>query len=178
MQRTAIQGSPDILTAISGHWIKGAKTHTKDAHPFRYHFNDLSIGQSITAGPRTISLDDIEHFAHFTGDTFYAHMDETAAKANPFFSDRVAHGYLLLSFAAGLFVEPNPGPVLANTGINSLGFESPVVAGDQLSVTLTVKRKTKRTDEYGEVRWHVRLFNQDNDTVGEYELLTMVAYAQ
>ena len=178
MQRTAIQGSPDILTAISGHWIKGAKTHTKDAHPFRYHFNDLSIGQSITAGPRTISMDDIEHFAHFTGDTFYAHMDEEAAKANPFFPDRVAHGYLLLSFAAGLFVEPNPGPVLANTGINSLGFESPVVAGDQLSVTLTVKRKTKRTDEYGEVRWHVRLFNQDNDTVGEYELLTMVAYAQ
>ena len=177
MQRTAIQGSPDILTAISGHWTKGAKQITKDDHPFRYHFEDLDIGQSITAGPREITLDDIEHFAHFTGDTFYAHMDEVAAKANPFFPDRVAHGYLLLSFAAGLFVEPSPGPVLANTGINALSFETPVVAGDSLTVTLTAKRKTKRTEDYGEVRWHVRLFNQDDATVGEYELLTMVAYA-
>lgn len=178
MQRTAIQGSPDILSAISGQWVKGALTSEKEDHPFRYHFEDLEIGQSITAGPRKITLDDIEHFAHFTGDTFYAHMDEAAAKANPFFPDRVAHGYLLLSFAAGLFVEPSPGPVLANTGINALGFETPVVAGDTLSVTLTAKRKTKRTEDYGEVRWHVRLFNQNSDTVGEYELLTMVAYAQ
>ena len=178
MQRTAIQGSPDILTAISGHWTKGASTHTAEDHPFRYHFEDLQIGQSITAGPRNISMDDIEHFAHFTGDTFYAHMDEDAAKANPFFPDRVAHGYLLLSFAAGLFVEPNLGPVLANTGINALSFETPVVAGDELTVTLTAKRKTKRTDEYGEVRWHVRLCNQKDETVGEYELLTMVAYAE
>ena len=178
MQRTAIQGSPDIMTAISGHWTVGAHQTTKDEHPFRYHFEDLDIGQSITTGPRVISMDDIEHFAHFTGDTFYAHMDEAAAKANPFFPDRVAHGYLLLSFAAGLFVEPNPGPVLANTGINALSFETPVVAGDALNVTLTAKRKTKRTDDYGEVRWHVRLFNQDDATVGEYELLTMVAYGQ
>ncbi len=178
MQRTAIQGSPDILTAISGQWTKGSRQVQKDTHPFRYDFNSLEIGQTITAGPRMITMDDIEHFAHFTGDTFYAHMDEDAAKANPFFPDRVAHGYLLLSFAAGLFVEPSPGPVLANTGINALSFEAPVVAGDSLSVCLTAKRKTKRTDEYGEVRWHVRLFNQDDATVGEYELLTMVAYGQ
>jgi oxepin-CoA hydrolase/3-oxo-5,6-dehydrosuberyl-CoA semialdehyde dehydrogenase len=176
MQRTAIQGSPDILTAVSGFWTKGARQITKDSHPFRHNFNILEIGESITRGPRVITMDDIEHFAHFTGDTFYAHMDEKAAKANPFFPDRVAHGYLLLSFAAGLFVEPNPGPVLANTGINSLGFEAPVVAGDSLSVTLTVKRKTKRTEEYGQVRWHVHLFNQNDETVGEYELLTMVSY--
>ena len=177
MQRTAIQGSPDILTAISGHWVAGATQITEDAHPFRRTFNQLRIGETISAGPRLITLDDIEHFAHFTGDKFYAHMDEDAAKANPFFEDRVAHGYLLLSFAAGLFVDPAPGPVLANTGINALRFETPLIAGDSLSVTLTVKRKTKRNDDYGEVRWHVRLANQRDEQVGEYELLTMNAYS-
>ena len=120
-------------------------------------------------------MDDIEHFAHFTGDTFYAHMDEEAAKRNPFFPGRVAHGYLLLSFAAGLFVEPNEGPVLANTGLNGLSFQKPVAAGDSIAVDLTVKRKTIRNDEYGEVAWDVRLTNQDGDQVANYELLTMVA---
>ena len=121
-------------------------------------------------------MEDIEKFAHFTGDTFYAHMDEEAAKANPFFPGRVAHGYLLLSFAAGLFVEPNPGPVLANTGLNHLRFIKPVVAGDAIYVNLTVKRKTRVTDEHGEVRWHVEINNQDDERVAEYELLTMNAY--
>jgi len=116
MQRTAIQGSPDILTAISGTWIKGAAEITPPAHPFTRTFEELQIGETITTAPRAVTLEDIEHFAEFTGDNFYAHMDEDAAKANPFFPGRVAHGYLLLSFAAGLFVEPNPGPVLANTG--------------------------------------------------------------
>ena len=119
--------------------------------------------------------DDIEHFAHFTGDTFYAHMDEEAAKANPFFPGRVAHGYLLLSFAAGLFVDPDPGPVLANTGLDGLSFQKPVSAGDSLSVALSVKRKTKRNDEYGEVRWQVLLFNQNQEQVASYELHTMNA---
>ena len=176
MQRTAIQGSPDILTAISGHWVKGASQSSQPAHPFRRSFHELVIGETISAGPRLITIEDIEHFAHFTGDTFYAHMDEAAAKANPFFEDRVAHGYLLLSFAAGLFVDPEPGPVLANTGINALSFQTPVVAGDSLYVTLTVKRKTARTQDYGEVRWHVRLANQRDEQVGEYELLTMNAF--
>lgn len=176
MQRTAIQGSPDVLTAITGTWIKGAAELTGPSHPFQRTFREIQIGETIHTDPRTISLEDIEHFAHFTGDTFYAHMDEEAAVANPFFPGRVAHGYLLLSFAAGLFVQPDPGPVLANTGLNSLSFQKPVSPGDSVKVRLTAKRKTQRTDEYGEVAWNATLTNQDGDQVAEYELLTMVAY--
>ena len=87
----------------------------------------------------------------------------------------MAHGYLLLSLAAGMFVEPAPGPVLANTGLNGLSFEKPVIPGTDITVHLTVKRKTKRTDEYGEVRWHVELRDHEGDLVARYELLTMVA---
>ena len=105
-------------------------------------------------------------------------MDDAAACANPFFPGRVAHGYLLLSFAAGLFVEPSPGPVLANTGLNSLSFQKPVVPGDKIHARLTAKRKTRRTDEYGEIRWNVTVYNQQNEEVAEYELLTMVAYSR
>jgi oxepin-CoA hydrolase/3-oxo-5,6-dehydrosuberyl-CoA semialdehyde dehydrogenase len=125
--------------------------------------------------PRTISLEDIERFAAFTGDTFYAHMDEAAAKANPFFPGRVAHGYLLLSFAAGLFVDPAPGPVLANYGLDNLRFVKPVVPGDTIAVRLTVKQKTPRKPEYGEVRWDVAITNQDGESVATYELLTLNA---
>lgn len=177
MQRTAIQGSPDILTAISSTWVPGAAEKPAPAHPFSRHFNDLEIGETIHTDPRTVTLDDIEHFANFTGDTFYAHMDDAAAKRNPFFPGRVAHGYLLLSFAAGLFVEPNEGPVLANTGLDSLRFMKPVQAGDSIKVRLTVRHKTPRNTAYGEVRWHATLTNQDDEMVAQYELLTMVAYA-
>mgnify|MGYP001030301600 CR=1 FL=1 len=176
MQRTAVQGSPRILSAIGQTWLPGAPKIKATEHPFRRHFEELQLGETIVTDSRKISLEDIEHFAHFTGDTFYAHMDEEAAKANPFFPGRVAHGYLLLSFAAGLFVEPNPGPVLANTGLNSLSFQKPVSAGDSLRASLTVKRKTKRTEEYGEVTWYVALTNQDDEAVATYELLTMVAF--
>lgn len=176
MQRTAIQGSPDILSAISGSWVPGSVEKKAPAHPFTRTFNELEIGETINTAPRTITLKDIEHFASFTGDTFYAHMDEDAAKRNPFFPGRVAHGYLLLSFAAGMFVEPNEGPVLANTGLDSLRFMKPVEAGDAIQVRLSVKKKTPRNDEYGEVRWHVTLTNQDKELVAEYELLTMNAY--
>lgn len=176
MQRTAIQGSPDILTSIGGRWVPGSTEIEGPAHPFTRKFGELSIGETLHTKSREITLDDIEHFAHFTGDTFYAHMDSEAAKRNPFFPDRVAHGYLLLSFAAGLFVEPNEGPVLANTGLDNLRFMKPVEAGDSMKVRLTVKAKTRRTDEYGEVRWHVTLTNQDDELVAEYELLTMNAY--
>jgi len=176
MQRTAVQGSPDLLTAIGEKWVPGAAEIKGPAHPFTRTFHDLEIGETIRTAPREITLDDIEHFAHFTGDTFYAHMDEEAAAANPFFPGRVAHGYLLLSFAAGLFVQPDPGPVLANTGLDNLRFMQPVVPGDSMKVRLTVKQKTRRTEEYGEVRWHVTLFNQDDEVVAEYELLTMNAY--
>ena len=176
MQRTAIQGHPDLLTAISDEYVSGAASHSEGTHPFTRSYHKLSIGDSIQTAKRLITIEDIEHFAHFTGDTFYAHMDDTAARANPFFPGRVAHGYLLLSFAAGLFVEPNEGPVLANTGLNNLQFMKPVVAGDSIYVNLTVKRKTRRTDQYGEVRWHVEIKNQNDEFVATYELLTMNAY--
>ncbi len=176
MQRTAVQGSPDILTSVTGRWVPGATEIEGPAHPFTRNFDELAIGESLHTAPRAVTMEDIEHFAGFTGDTFYAHMDEDAAKRNPFFPGRVAHGYLLLSFAAGLFVEPNEGPVLANTGLDSLRFMRPVEAGDSIKVRLSVKAKTRRTDEYGEVRWHVTLTNQDDDLVAEYELLTMNAY--
>ncbi len=176
MQRTAVQGSPDILTAISEQWVPGAQEHTGGPHPFTRHFHDLKLGETLYTPSRKVTLQDIETFAHFTGDTFYGHMDEEAAKANPFFLGRVAHGYLLLSFAAGLFVQPDPGPVLANTGLANLNFMKPVSPDDEIKVRLTVKKKTPRTDEYGQVRWHVTVTNQDDDVVAEYELLTMNAY--
>jgi oxepin-CoA hydrolase/3-oxo-5,6-dehydrosuberyl-CoA semialdehyde dehydrogenase len=165
-----------MLTAIGGEWVKGAPTVRAGRHPFTRKFGELEIGETIETAARRISLADIEHFAKFTGDTFYAHMDEAAAKANPFFPGRVAHGYLLLSFAAGLFVEPSPGPVLANTGLEGLRFLKPVSPGDSIAVHLTVKRKTRRTETYGEVAWHVSLRNQNGEEVAEYELRTMNAY--
>jgi oxepin-CoA hydrolase/3-oxo-5,6-dehydrosuberyl-CoA semialdehyde dehydrogenase len=175
MQRTAIQANPDLMTAITKNWTAGSKTIEKDTHPFRMSFGDLAIGRTIWTEPRTVSLADIEHFAKFTGDNFYAHMDEEAAKANPFFPGRVAHGYLILSFAAGLFVEPAPGPVLANYGLDNLRFMKPVSPGDSLKVRLTAKQKARRNDEYGEVRWDVGVYNQDGEQVAAYELLTMNA---
>lgn len=178
MQRTAIQGSPDVLSTVGNRWVPGATETKGPAHPFRRHFDEIAIGDTLHTAARTVTMDDIEHFAHFTGDTFYAHMDADAAKRNPLFPDRVAHGYLLLSFAAGLFVDPDEGPVLANTGLDSLRFMKPVVAGDPIKVRLTVKQKTPRNDDYGEVRWHVTLTNQDGEICAEYELLTMNAFAK
>ncbi len=175
MQRTAIQGSPAIITGVTNSWMKGAETDASAPHPFRLKFGDLNIGKTIETKPRTITLDDIEHFAEFTGDNFYAHMDDEAAKANPFFPGRVAHGYLILSFAAGLFVDPAPGPVLANYGLDELRFLTPVPAGDTIKVRLTAKSKKKRNDEYGEVRWDVLVTNQDDEAVASYDLLTMNA---
>ncbi len=175
MQRTGIQGSPEILSQIGRKWVPGAYEITEQDHPFTRKFGSLKIGETLLTGSRQISMEDIEKFAYFTGDTFYAHMDEEAAKRNPFFPGRVAHGYLLLSFAAGLFVEPNEGPVLANTGLDNLRFMKPVQAGDKINVRLTVKHKTPRNEEYGEVRWHVNILNQGNELVAEYELLTMNA---
>ncbi|MBY6140498.1 phenylacetic acid degradation bifunctional protein PaaZ [Leisingera daeponensis] len=176
MQRTAIQGSPDILSAIGEKWVPGGTEIEGPAHPFTRKFGELAIGETLHTAPRTVTLEDIETFAHFTGDTFYAHMDDAAAKRNPFFPGRVAHGYLLLSFAAGMFVQPDEGPVLANTGLDNLRFMKPISAGDSIKVRLTVKKKTPRNEEYGEVRWHVTLTNQDDEIAAEYELLTMNAF--
>ncbi len=175
MQRTAIQGSPSIISGVTNSWMKGADIDAGAPHPFRLKFGELEIGKTIETKSRTITLDDIEHFAEFTGDTFYAHMDEDAAKANPFFPGRVAHGYLILSFAAGLFVDPAPGPVLANYGLDELRFLTPIPAGDTIKVRLTAKSKKKRNDDYGEVRWDVLVTNQDDEAVASYDLLTMNA---
>lgn len=142
-------------------------------HPFRATFDDLEIGESFVSASRTISLADIEHFAAFSGDTFYAHTDEEAARANPFFGGRVAHGYLLLAFAAGLFVDPAPGPVLANTGLDRLRFRKPVRPGESISVRLTVKEKTARKPSYGEVRYDVAIVDGAGELVATYELLTL-----
>jgi len=177
MQRTAIQGSPDILSKVSQRWVAGASELEATEHPFTRTFHELELGATLKTGLRKISLEDIEKFAHFTGDTFYAHMDDAAAKRNPFFPGRVAHGYLLLSFAAGMFVQPDEGPVLANTGLDNLRFMKPVEAGDSIQVRLTVKHKTPRNEDYGEVRWDVSLSNQNDELVAEYDLLTMNAYA-
>jgi oxepin-CoA hydrolase / 3-oxo-5,6-dehydrosuberyl-CoA semialdehyde dehydrogenase len=176
MQRAALQGSPARISALTRRWFKGTPERASSQHPFRRHFDEMRIGDTIETAARPITLDDIEHFADFTGDKFYAHMDEAAAKANPFFPGRVAHGYLILSFAAGLFVDPAPGPLLANYGIDNLRFLKPVSPGDTIRVRLTVKQKSAaRKPEYGEVRWDVEVFNQTNETVARYELLTMSA---
>jgi oxepin-CoA hydrolase/3-oxo-5,6-dehydrosuberyl-CoA semialdehyde dehydrogenase len=176
MQRTAIQGSPDMLTAITGEWHAGAAADAGGRHPFRKSIAELRIGDRVSSQPREVTLADIEHFAEFTGDTFYAHMDEEAASANPFFPGRVAHGYLLVSFAAGLFVDPDPGPVLANYGLENLRFLTPVSPGDSIRVDLTAKRITPReTDDYGEVRWDAVLTNQRDEVVATYDVLTLVA---
>ena len=149
-----------------------------DVHPFRKHLEELRPGDTIVAGPRTVTQEDVEHFAEFTGDTFYAHMDAEAAAANPLFGGRVAHGYLIVSLAAGLFVDPDPGPVLANFGVDDLRFLTPVKFGDALTVTLTCKQITPReTAGYGEVRWDADVTRQDGESVARYDVLTLVAKA-
>lgn len=175
MQRTAIQGSPTLLSAVTGRWIEGAPSYQGE-HPFRKSLAELKIGDQLVTEKRTITLEDVEHFAHFTGDTFYAHMDSEAAKANPFFDERVAHGYLIASFAAGLFVHPDAGPVLANYGVDNLRFLVPVYFGDTLQVRLTCKQINPRMNsQHGEVRWDCRVTNQRDDVVAQYDVLTMVA---
>jgi oxepin-CoA hydrolase/3-oxo-5,6-dehydrosuberyl-CoA semialdehyde dehydrogenase len=175
MQRTALQASPRVLSRVTNRWVAGAP-RSEGVHPFRKSLGELRIGDTVVAGPRQVTLEDIEHFAEFTGDTFYAHMDEEAAQANPFFDGRVAHGYLIVSFAAGLFVQPDPGPVLANYGLENLRFLTPVNPGDSLTVTLTAKQITPRVDaDYGEVRWDADVSNQNGESVAKYDVLTLVA---
>jgi oxepin-CoA hydrolase/3-oxo-5,6-dehydrosuberyl-CoA semialdehyde dehydrogenase len=175
MQRTAVQASPRMLGAVTGRWVKGAPRDAEGAHPFTKSLAELQTGDTVTGGPRVVTLEDVEHFAEFTGDRFYAHMDEQAAAANPFFDGRVAHGYLVLSFAAGLFVQPDPGPVLANYGLDNLRFLTPVYPGDELTVTLTCKQISPRDGDYGEVRWDAEVTKQDGSVAATYDVLTMVA---
>jgi len=172
MQRTAIQSTPAMIAAISQQYIPDAPKHFVEAHPFRKRMRDLHIGDTLKTASRTVTIADIEHFAEFTGDNFYAHMDEEAAKASPIFEGRVAHGYLILSFAAGLFVDPDPGPVLANTGLENLRFLTPLYPGDSMRVELTVRSKSLKSDDEGVVKWAVEIFKQNDELVATYDLLT------
>jgi oxepin-CoA hydrolase/3-oxo-5,6-dehydrosuberyl-CoA semialdehyde dehydrogenase len=176
MQRTAVQGSPDTIAAVTGRWTRGARPRDPGVHPFRKTFHELAIGDSFFSAPREVTLDDIERFAELSGDHFYAHMNEADAARNPFFGGRVAHGYFLISAAAGLFVDPAYGPVLANYGIDNLRFLKPVKPGDRIKVRLTCKEKSLRPDKgYGEVRWDTEITNQNGEQVAQYDVLTMVS---
>ncbi|MFD8249615.1 phenylacetic acid degradation bifunctional protein PaaZ [Nocardia sp. NPDC059691] len=179
MQRTAVQGSPQVLTAVGHRWVTGASRTDGGVHPFRKDLGELALGDTIVSGPRRVTLDDITHFADFTGDTFYAHTDPAAAAANPLFGGIVAHGYLVVSLAAGLFVDPAPGPVLANFGVDNLRFLTPVKADDELTVVLTAKQITPRSGaNYGEVRWDTVVTNQNDEAVATYDVLTLVVKPQ
>lgn len=179
MQRTALQGSPTTLTKVSNEWMKGAAQPEDRIHPFRKYFEELEIGETLVTHRRTITESDVVSFAGISGDFFYAHMDDIAAKES-LFEKRVAHGYFVLSAAAGLFVHPAPGPVLANYGLENLRFIEPVYIGDTIYVKLTCKRKTakqKREDDdipQGIVEWDVEVINQDEVTVAVYTILTLV----
>ena len=176
MQRTAVQGSPRAVHAITGTWVTGAPRRTEGRHPFQKSLADLQVGDAVIGGPRTVTLEDVDRFADLSGDHFYAHTNEEAAAANPFFEGRVAHGYFVVSLAAGLFVQPDPGPVLANYGLERLRFLEPVYPGDALTVTLTAKSISPRVDaDYGEVVWDAEVVNQEGAVVATYDVLTLVA---
>lgn len=176
MQRTAVQGSPDTIAAVTGRWMRGARALDPGSHPFRKPFHALSIGDTFFSPEREITVEDIERFAELSGDQFYAHMSETDAARNPLFGGRVAHGYFLVSAAAGLFVEPAYGPVLANYGLDNLRFLKPVKPGDRIKVRLTCKEKSLRPAQgYGEVRWDTEITNQSGEAVALYDVLTMVS---
>lgn len=176
LQRTALQGTPDVITAVSGRWTRGARERDAGVHPFRKPFGSLAIGVTFHSSEREVTVDDIERFAALSGDRFYAHMDEAEARRNPLFGGRVAHGYFLVAAAAGLFVDAPYGPVLANYGIDSLRFVKPVKPGDRIRVRLTCKEKSLRAGAgYGEVRWDTAITNQNGEAVANYDVLTMVS---
>jgi oxepin-CoA hydrolase/3-oxo-5,6-dehydrosuberyl-CoA semialdehyde dehydrogenase len=182
MQRTALQGSPDVLSKITGQWIPGAEEVQSRIHPFQRYFDELEIGETLTTHRRTVTEADISHFAGVSGDFFYVHVDDLAARRS-LFEKRVAHGYFLISAAAGLFVHPAEGPVLANYGLNDLRFVKPVYIGDTIQVKLTCKKKTAKEVKAGErphgvVEWAVEIRNQDQELVAIYSILTLVATGQ
>ena len=176
MQRTAVQGTPDVITAVGGRWARGSTERDPGIHPFRKPFDALVIGDTFHSAEREVTVADIERFAELSGDNFYAHMSESEAARNPLFGGRVAHGYFLISAAAGLFVEPDYGPVLGNYGLDNLRFVKPVKPGDRIRVRLTCREKSLRADKgWGEVSWDTEIRNQDGETVAAYQVLTMVS---
>jgi oxepin-CoA hydrolase/3-oxo-5,6-dehydrosuberyl-CoA semialdehyde dehydrogenase len=178
MQRTALEGSPTVLTKVTKEWLPKAQETGDRVHPFRKYFEELEIGETLHTHRRTITESDIVNFAGISGDFFYAHMDDVAAKES-IFERRVAHGYFVLSAAAGLFVDPAPGPVLANYGLENLRFVKPVYIGDTIQVRLTCKQKTAKEDRDGQVpqgvvAWDVEVTNQAGEPVAVYTILTLV----
>ena len=179
MQRTALQGHPTTLTRVMNVFLKGAETRTDAIHPFRKTFDQLQVGDTLITHRRTVTEADIVQFAGLSGDFFYAHMDDIAAKESPIFGNRVAHGYFVVSAAAGLFVDPAPGPVLANYGLENLRFTKPVYIGDTIRVRLTVKQKTAKDTVEGQppqgvVEWDVEVTNQHGEAVAIYSIMTLV----
>lgn len=180
MQRTAIQGSPSMLAAISREWVRGADVVEDQVHPFRKYFEQLQIGESLLTARRTITEADLVNFACLSGDHFYAHMDKIGA-AESLFGERVAHGYFVVSAAAGLFVDPGVGPVIANYGMENLRFIEPVKIGDTIQVRLTCKKKIRKPQKtaedrpHGVVVWDVQVLNQHQQAVALYSILTLVA---
>jgi oxepin-CoA hydrolase/3-oxo-5,6-dehydrosuberyl-CoA semialdehyde dehydrogenase len=179
LQRAALQGSPTMLSAVTGEYVRGAAVQESEVHPFRKYFDDLKMGDSLLTHRRTVSEADIVAFGGISGDFFYMHFDEIAARDSQF-GKRIAHGYFVLSAAAGLFVSPAPGPVLANYGLDNLRFITPVAIGDTIRARLTCKRKVdrNRTDEkgvgQGVVAWDVQVTNQNDELVASYDILTLV----
>jgi len=179
MQRSALQGSPRMIAAVTGEYMRGADLIETEVHPFRRHFEDLQIGESLLTHRRTVGEADIVAFGGISGDYFYMHFDEIAAKDSPF-GQRIAHGYFVLSAAAGLFVSPAPGPVLANYGLDTLRFVKPVAIGDTIRARLTAKRKIDRQKKdakgvgQGVVAWDVEVTNQHDEVVASYDILTLV----
>jgi oxepin-CoA hydrolase / 3-oxo-5,6-dehydrosuberyl-CoA semialdehyde dehydrogenase len=180
LQRAAVQGSPTMLAAVTREHVRGADVREGEVHPFRKHFEDVQVGDSLLTHRRTVSEADIVAFGGISGDYFYMHFDEEAAKQSAF-GKRIAHGYFVLSAAAGLFVSPAVGPVLANYGLDTLRFVKPVGIGDTIQARLTCKRKTDRhkRDEkgvgQGVVAWDVEVRNQLHELVASYDILTLVA---
>ncbi len=173
LARLALQGDPETLQALLGEYAKGAEKPAQ-VHPFRKLYEELEIGETLTTHRRTVTEADITLFSALSWDHFYAHTDEVSARES-LFGKRVAHGYFVLSAAAGLFVDPAPGPVLANYGLEGLRFIEPVAAGDTLQARLTVKSKRPRDDKTGVVEWAVEVQNQDGKVVAAYTILTLVA---
>jgi oxepin-CoA hydrolase/3-oxo-5,6-dehydrosuberyl-CoA semialdehyde dehydrogenase len=179
LQRTAIQGSPTTLTHITGTYQPGGEYKDPGKHLFRKHFEELEVGETVITHKRTITDADIVNFANVSWDHFYAHTDATSLEGT-LFTEKVAHGYFILSAAAGLFVDPGKGPVLLNYGLEDCRFTKPVYAGSTIGVKLTVKEKTdqdKRNDEdiaKGIVKFYVEVYDETNETVAVATILTMV----
>src|SRR5690606_35401494 len=179
LQRCAIQGTPTTITAITNVYQNGAKQMEKPLHVFRKHFEELEIGETVVTAKHTVTEADIANFANVSGDNFYAHVDATSLEGT-IFEKRVAHGYFILSKAAGLFVDPKKGPVLLNYGIDECRFTKPVYPGATIGVKFTVKEKIdqeKRSEEdiaKGIVKFLVDSYDETGETVGLAASLTMV----